>query len=191
MALKLNRLQRAVALIDSKRLPTMQFQRLWQETVSRIETFVNDLASTVAAIAAAQATADQAVADAAAAQATADAAGSNSSLLGSYADALTITGTDPGPSASILISNHQRYYSDGTNVGVSMGAVTGLAYATLYYVYYDQDSRAGGVVTYVATTNPITAAQTGNRHTVGSVTTPVAAAPDTDGQYASPPGIPT
>lgn len=113
-----------------------------------------------------------------------------SELTNSYVDGLTVSATDAGSNATITISAHDRIYpkTDGTTttVAVSGGALTGLAYSTAYWVYYDQPSRAGGAVTYVASTSPT--AQIGDRHNVTAVTTPAAAGPPVPGNPALPPG---
>ena len=134
-----------------------------------------------AATAAAQAAADNANA----ATATNTAA---TSLANSYVSGLTLTATDAGTDATITISAHTRVYGDGTSVSVSGGSLTGLAYDTTYYVDYDQPSRSGGSVTYQSTTDPTIAAQTGDRHVVGSTTTPLAAGAPIDGDPVLPPG---
>ncbi len=190
--------------------PTIAFSVYWQQVIGAITTAFVDLSDAVAAIAAAQAAADAANAAAAAADASAAtanaaaataqtsadtandaavAASEATALQDSWVSGLTLGATDAGANATINISAHTRNYSDGSSVAVNIGSVTGLAYSTLYYLYYDDAARTGGAVTYSATTSPTTAAQTGNRHTVGSVTTPAAAAPDTDGKFVRPPGV--
>lgn len=172
------------------------FQAKWQKVMEEIENSVNavidaqnaaDAAN--AAAAAADAAATAATTAASTAQAAADDAAAATAIANSYVTGVTITATDAGANATINISAHTRYYADGTNVAVSGGSVTGLAYSTLYYIYYDQASRAGGAVIYQATTSEATAAQVGDRHTVGSVTTPAAAAPDNTGDFVYPPGV--
>jgi hypothetical protein len=101
----------------------------------------------------------------------------------------TLTATDAGSNARIVISGHVRVYGDGRQVSVSAGTVSGLAYSTLYYVYYDQESREGGAVQYFATTSKALAVQAGDRHFVGTVTTPAALAADTTGTQPEPPGF--
>jgi hypothetical protein len=183
------------------RLPSQQpawniFQRWWQSVVEAIESAFNQLQATVDAVAAAQDAADSANAaavvaqDAAeAAQAASDGIAGNDALSKSYVDGLTITADDFSGAGRILISAHTRYYGDGTNVAVSGGSLTGLAYDVPVYVYYDQASRAGGAVTYVASLVVVGNGTSPNRHFVGSVRTPVAAAPPNDGFGAVPPGV--
>lgn len=175
---------------------TGDFQAKWQRVMEEIETAVNavidaqnaaDAANAAAAAADAAAVAAQSAADNA--QTAAEDAAAATAIANSYVTGVTITATDAGANATITISAHTRYYADGTNVAVNGGSVTGLAYSTLYYIYYDQASRAGGAVTYQATTSEATAAQIGDRHTVGSVTTPAAAAPDNTGDFVYPPGV--
>lgn len=203
MALKLPRLQRAVMMTDREGKPSLEFHRWWNTFAGSIEDAINQLADTVAAVAAAQAAADAANAAAAAARAAASAAqtaadtaqnaadsvAADSALANSGVTGATITGSDAGASATATVSGHTRVYGDGVTVSVTGGSVTALAYATFYYIYYDQASRAGGSVTYQATTSAATAAQTGNRHLVGSVTTPAAAGASTDGGLVQPPGV--
>lgn len=135
-----------------------------------------------------------AAADAAAtdAQNTADEITESSALASSYVSGITISATDAGANATITISAHTRHYPqpDGSTVDVSVngGSVTGLAYSTTYFIYYDDPTRSGGVVTYQASTSDATAAQIGDRHTVGAIVTPAAAAPDTGGNYVRSPG---
>lgn len=104
---------------------------------------------------------------------------SNSNVTG-----CTITATDAGASATIAISSHTRNYADGTSVavtGTGGSPLTGLAYSTQYFIYYDQSSLAGGAVTYATTTNGPDAQPTAaggsapDRHYVGSAVTPAAA----------------
>lgn len=139
------------------------------------------LVSLDAATAAAQAAADAANA----ATATNTAA---TSLANSYVSGLTLSATDAGTNATITISAHTRVYGDGTSFSVSGGSLTALAYNTTYYIYYDQPSRAGGAVTYQSTTDAAVSAQTGDRHVVGSATTPLAAGIPIDGNPVLPPG---
>lgn len=201
--MRLDRLQRGVPIVGRDGVPSQQFQSLWQRTVENIESALAQLQDQIDLITAAQnaadaaqdaadtATAAAAAADAAAttAQGAADTANSTASLANSGVTGITITATDAGSDATINISSHTRVYADGTSVSVTGGSVTGLAYSTLYYIYYDDPARAGGAVTYQATTSEGTAAQVGNRHTVGSATTPAAAAGDTDGIFVRPPGV--
>lgn len=201
--IRLDRLLTFERVANEDGTATFDFQAKWQAVMEEIENSVNavidaqnaaDAANAAAAAADAAATAAQAAADGAQiaadnAQTAADDVTAQTAIANSYVSGVTITATDAGASATINISAHTRYYADGTNVAVNGGSVTGLAYSTLYFIYYDQPSRAGGAVTYQATTTGATAAQLGDRHTVGSVTTPAAAAPDNTGDFVYPPGV--
>jgi hypothetical protein len=139
-----------------------------------------------AAAIAAAATANTAAANA---QTAADGVTDQSNLVSSYPSGATLTATDAGANVTVAVGAHTRFYADGTSVAVNAGNVTALPYSTLEYIYYDDATRAGGAVTYVATTSQTTAAQTGDRHLVGKVTTPAAAAPPNTGNYVQPPGV--
>lgn len=190
-----------------------QWQIWWQQVVEAIEAqeggqdeLIQALADAVAAIAAAQAAADAAntaavaagvaaaAADtaASAAQTTANDITSSSALGSSYVDDAGISAFDAGASATATIGAHTRYYPqpDGSTVNVSVGAgsVTGLAYLSGYYIYYEDPTRAGGAVTYLATTNAATAAQAGSRHVVGFVSTPAALGSSIIGKNVRPSG---
>lgn len=198
MPLILPRLPRNVALIDGQGKPTLEFQRWWNTLANNLETSFDGLADTVAAVAAAQAAADAANAAAAsadaaavAAQDAADAVTSEQALVNSYVTGLTLSATDAGANATVNISAHTRVYGDGTSLSVGGGSLTGLAYSTRYLIYYVDATRADTTPTYLSTTSEATAAQTGDTHLVGSVTTPAAAAPDTDGATTRPPGVGT
>lgn len=118
------------------------------------------------------------------------AAAENASLAVSGTLSCTLKGVDAGGGkAKITVSAHTRHYGDGSTVPVNGGSVLNLAYSTEYYVYYDQPSREGGAVQYFATTTKASAVQVNNRHLVGKVTTPAAAAADTTGVTTQPPGL--
>lgn len=210
MSLKLERLQRAVAIVDGKGLPSSQYQMLWQRNAEAQEAANASILALIAQIAeilgitdelgtaieAAQAAADNANAAAETAQtaadtasAAADAAASESSLATSGTTGLTITATDAGSSVTVAISAHNRIYGNGVSVAVSAGSITGLAYSTTYYLHYSDPARAGGSVTFLASTSQAAAAQTGATHSLGAVATPAAAAPPTDGRPNLPPGV--
>lgn len=200
--IRLDRFQRGVAIVDSNGVPSMTEQAREQRNLEAIEAAFLNLQDQLDLIAAAQAAADAADAAAAAAQTAADNAdaaataaqgaaedaAAATAIASSYVTGLTITATDAGANVTVNISAHTRVYADGTSVSVNAGSVTALSYSTEYYIYYDQPSRAGGAVTYQATTSVTTAAQVGDRHTVGKTMTPAAAAPDTTGNPVLPPG---
>lgn len=193
--IRLDRLLRFEKVANGDGTADFDFQAKWDKAMQEIENSVNavidaqnaaDAANAAAAAADAAATAAQSAANNA--QTAADDATAQTAIANSYVTGATVTATDAGASATINITAHTRFYADGTSVSVNAGSLTGLSYSTLYYIYYDQASRAGGAVTYQSTTTAADAAQLGDRHVVGSVTTPAAAAPDTDGGIIEPPG---
>ena len=189
MTVKLPRMQRLFPIVEGAGLPHRSFHQNWDTAMETIEAALNSVIAAQTAADAANAAAASADAAALAAQGAADDAAATSALSNSGVTGATITGTDAGANATVNITAHTRVYGDGTSVSVNSGSVTALSYSTLYYIYYDQTSRLGGAVTYAATTSDTTAAQTGDRHLVGSVTTPAAAAPDTGGDYVGAPGL--
>ena len=200
---KLSALDRAGSIVVQDGTPTHQFQQNWQNQGKAIEGAIQILAEAVDGILAAQAAAEAANAAAAvaqdaaataqvAAEAANDAAaavGSEGTITASGTSGLTLTATDAGTDATVNISAHTRIYGDGSSVSVSAGSITGLAYSTDYWVFYDDPTRAGGSVTYQHSTDPADAVQTGDRHSVGAVTTPAAAAPDNNGKEVLPAGV--
>jgi hypothetical protein len=199
MSLDLKNLQAQTSYFDATGRPTLQMQMFWQDAITAIkaqdaaqDSVIDALAAAVAAITAAQDAADLANAAAANAQSVADNVTSSQSLGTSYVSGATISAADAGTDATITISAHTRHYPqpDGTtvDVAVSGGSVTGLAYSTYFYVYYDDAARAGGAVTYFATVSDATAAQIGDRHVVGATSTPAALGSPTSGGSTRPPG---
>lgn len=199
MAFNAPEIQFSEKYFDSEGKPTFAFHVLWDQLVRSLSAEIGalqaaDAAQAAAAAAAASAATAQTAANSAqtsanTAQASADDANSVASLTNSGVTGCTITATDAGSNVTVTISAHTRKYGDGTSVSVNGGSVTGLNYSTTYFIYYDQASRAGGAVTYVATTSEATAAQTGDRHCVGMVVTPAAAGPPADGDYVRVPGV--
>lgn len=181
------------------------FQRLWQKNCETVEAnfgdlsqIVTDLAAVVADVVTAQAAADAAAADAATAQSTANTANTTAttvkrddSISTSWTSPGTIlSATDAGSNATITIANHTRKYTDATSKSVTGSSITALAYTTEYAIYYDQTSRAGGAVTYHATTDPNTglANAAAGRHFCGKITTPGAGGAATSGGVNPPSG---
>jgi hypothetical protein len=187
--IRLDRLLRFEKVANADGTVDADFQAKWQTVMENIESSVNAVIDAQNAADAANAAAAAADAAAAAADAAAASAQTASALATSGTSGLTITATDAGANVTITISAHTRVYGDGTSVAVTGGSITALAYSTAYYIYYDQASRAGGAVTYLTTTVQATAAQTGDRHSLGSVTTPAAAAGPVTGNRNLPPGV--
>lgn len=185
----LDRLRSAFQIVAGNGTPTAYFERLWQRQAENLETIVNAQIDLIAAIEAANTAAATATTAATAAQTAADTVTADASLANSYVTGITITATDAGASVTVNISAHTRVYGDGTSVAVNASSVTGLLYSTFYYFYYDDPTRAGGAITAAATISDATAAQVGNRHTLGSVTTPAALGAPVGGVYILPPGV--
>lgn len=144
------------------------FERYWDDAMSSIETTLNAILAIpeiAAAVAAAQAAA-------AAAQAAADSVTADTSIASSYVTGLTLEAFNDGADCHVDISAHMRVYGDGTTVAVNGDTIPALPFDTIVRVYYDQASRAGGAVAYQWTSDAATAAQTGDRHSVGAVVTP-------------------
>lgn len=91
-----------------------------------------------------------------------------------------LTAHDAGANVTINIASHTMQVG-ATAVSNNSGSVTALSYSTLYYIYYDDASLAGGAVSYQATTTKTTAINGAGRFFVGSILTPKATAPDTNG----------
>lgn len=188
-------LQAGRAIVDQKGAPALDFQRWINDGFKQLQTAQN--ATNAALVAAGIATAAAAAATAAATAANDAAEGSIAaqSLANSYTDpTYLLTATDAGTDASIAIIAHDRIYPDDPNyptpVAVNSGMLTGLAYSTEYFVFYSDPTRAGGAVTYQASTNFADAAQVAGIHSVGAVVTPAAAGPpETGGGGPRPPGV--
>lgn len=92
-----------------------------------------------------------------------------------------LTAHDAGSNATINVASFPMRVPGITDINLNSGAITGLSYNTLYYVYYDDPNFFGGAVTYVATTTKETALNGAGRFFVGSITTPRAGGSDTTG----------
>lgn len=192
MAFKLPRIPRGLRIVEKDGTAAESF-RVWMDRYATdIETEVGALAAAQAAEAAA-ATAQTAAATAQtaadAAQSSADDAATVAKLTGSGVVGCTIAASDAGADATITISAHTRIYGDGATLAAGGGSVTGLAYSTTYFVYYDDATFADTTPAYLATTSETTAAQVGVRHLVGQATTPAALGADIPGFKVDPSGI--
>lgn len=201
--MRLDRHQAGLAIVNSSGVPTIAEQAREQRVLVNIELALASLQNQITLIQAAQTAANAANAAAATAQTAANIANTAATtantaattaqavaaLTSSGVTGATITGTDAGANVTVSITAHTRVYGSGTNVLVNAGSVLAQPYSTLVYIYYDQASRLGGAVTYLATTSQTTAAQTGNRHLVGQVTTPAALAAPTGGGHVGVPGV--
>lgn len=103
-----------------------------------------------------------------------------------------LSAADVGATATITIAAHTRRYpaeSGIAPVSLAGGTITGKAFATDYYVYYDDPTFKNPAPTFAATTDPKVAQAnyvTG-RHSLGKVTTPADGAGSTSGGGAIPP----
>jgi hypothetical protein len=189
-ALTLSNLQAGFPIVDPLTgKPTPYFTRLINDNNRNNVLAVTGIQSALDAAGIAQAAAVTANAAAATANAAAMTVTAASSLANSYTTGLVLTASDAGASATISITAHTRIYGDGTSKAITAGSVTGLAYSTDYRVYYDDPTRAGGVVAFIATTSITTAAQAGDRHSVGAVKTPAALGVAIGGNPVFPPGF--
>lgn len=84
-----------------------------------------------------------------------------------------LTAIDAGSSATIDIAAFSMAIPGINYPELDAGSITGLAYNTLYYVYYDDPTFAGGSVIYEATTTKTTALDGAGRFFVGSINTPL------------------
>lgn len=91
-----------------------------------------------------------------------------------------LTASDAGATATISIAAFTLYVGS-LSVSVNSGSVTGLAFSTKYYIYFDDTNLAGGAVTYVATTTHYAPSQANGRVYVGYITTPADGAGGTGG----------
>lgn len=127
-----------------------------------------------------------------AAQSTADAVKLRDTIAASYTTGgALLSASDAGTDATITVAGHTRYYNDLTPPVAITGAVlAGLAYSTLYYVYYDDETLSDTTPAFVATTvaTEAQANAAAGRHAIGSVTTPASGGGSSSGGGYVPPG---
>ena len=99
---------------------------------------------------------------------------------GSSQSAAPITAADVGSDATATIAAHNIIYDVGT-IAYNSGTVTGLSFSTTYYIYADDPTKAGGAVTYAATTTATDVTSNVGRYYVGEVLTPADGAGGTTG----------
>ena len=179
---------------------TPELQQIWwQQVVEAIEGQENSQNDQIAAIQALQAdmlaVQNDLVAQLAlinAAQATAETAQTNDAISGSATQPTTVlSSSDGGTDATITVAAHNRIYGDGSVLAIAGPTdITGLAYGTLYAVYYDDATRSDTTPAYVATTVLADAQpnKAPGRHFVGQVTTATAGGGSTSGDGPRPPG---
>jgi hypothetical protein len=177
----LPRLRRDVKIIENG-LPTLTFHQWMNEFISKLEDNLNTINDNIASIQATQNALEAGIKEAA--------------RLTSYTNpTVVLTAADVGTTATITIANHTRVYpvngpSDISDVTITGGTVTGAAFSTTYYVYYDDETLVNGTPTYYATPTPLNG-QVGTangRHFVGKITTPADGAGPTTGTGATPIG---
>lgn len=180
--MRLPRLPQA-AIVDPKTgLPSLAFTTYWQKLLEAQEAIDAEQSAQLAAILAAQNTATAALKEAA--------------RISSYADPTAVlTAADAGTDASITIADHVRVYPakgdyDVDDLAVTGATLTGRAFSTEYFVYYDDPTLADTTPNY-QTTTVFKDAQVGaapGRHFVGGVTTPADGGGTTTGGGGRPPG---
>ncbi len=162
--------------------PTLAFTVYWQQLIAQIGGTLTNIESILA--------------DILAAQAAAEAAAREAARLSSYTQPSSVlTATDAGSDASVTIAAHYRIYPvqgfiDVPDLLVGGGIVTGLAFSTTYYVYYDDTTLEDETPNYIATESLGTASvgAAPGRHFIGKIITPANGAGDTIGTGGSPPG---
>lgn len=159
----------------------------WQQLVTQLEL----IPGLEAAIAAADAAAANAQAAADNANAAADSITSEQSLVNSSPANYAFPLLQADNTGNVTIANHDRVYGDPTlnpTVPVTGGVVaSGASPGSVVRPYYDDPTRAGGIVTYLFTVDDDAfPSQTGDTHVLGAVTIP--AAGTQDGNPVRPPG---
>lgn len=184
------------AIVDpSSGAPTAEFLRALNDNVRNLKVAINQLAVVAEDIKASIEAAGIALTTAEAVRAELEQKVIADAVLTSYVEPNRILSSDIDPADSTLrtitIADHTRKYGDGQQASVTGSTLSGLAPGALYFVYYDDEDREGGAVSYVATMNSSQATQTRTRHTVGSITTvaPDSSGPTTGGGTTGP-GIP-
>lgn len=203
MPLFLPRFRREITLVDKNGRPTSAFHQWWDRMAKNIEESFNDLTEVVSDISDLQAEMalriaeiEEALAAANAAQADATAAAREAARLNSYpAPNSVLSAEDVGTDCTITIDAHTRVYPvqgsiDVPDVSITSGTVTGLAFETDYWIYYDDETLISTTPTFQATTSSATAmvGAAAGRHYVGFITTPADGASGTGGIGGTPPG---
>jgi hypothetical protein len=133
---------------------------------------------------------DTANGNASTALATAGSVARLQALVSSFVDPNILTASlDGSGTATIAIAAHNRYYANGATVHVNAGQIVGQPLGVDLYISYLDTARTGGIVNFEVTPNMVAAAQIGDRHTIGWITTPNVGDGTTMGLTAPPPGI--
>ena len=101
---------------------------------------------------------------------------------GSTQSTSPLTAADVGSDTTVTIAAHNLIY-DSTTLAYNSGTITGLGFATLYFIYTDDPTKAGGAVTYVATTTGTDITANVGRYFIGEITTPADGAGGTGGGW--------
>ncbi|WCT78870.1 phage tail protein [Novosphingobium humi] len=99
------------------------------------------------------------------------------------------TAHDAGSSVLVSITDHTRVYPDREVYISGVAPITGLAFNTTYYLYYDDADRSGGAVEVHATPDLATAAMSDGhpaRHQLGIIITGASGAGDMHGGGVEP-----
>lgn len=190
--IELPKLQDSISIVEEDGKPSLAFHRWWQEIAKTLEGQLNTINSELETlIAAAQTTANTAAANAIA-------TAREAARINSYPNPGSIlTAADVGTTAKITVGNHTRVYPVQGSLDVpdvtmtnTPFDITGLAFSTQYWVYYDDSTLASTTPTFHVTTTAANA-QVGaavGRHLVGFITTPADGGANTDGFGGGTPG---
>lgn len=203
MTLRLTRLDASLPITADGQGPHTRFMQVDQKVKEALEaqeatqdTLIQGLADAVADIATAQADIITALANAGIALSTATASARETARINSYTTPTNVlTAADVGSDCTITIANHTRVYPvqgsiDVPDVAITGGTITGLAFATEFYVYYDDTTLEDTTPSFLSTETAATA-QVGaaaGRHFVGVITTPTDGGGGTGGSGGTPPG---
>jgi len=83
-----------------------------------------------------------------------------------------LTATDAGSSVTITIASFTMNIAGVGAVSVNGGTITGLSYATVYYIYYADPTISGGTVSFQDATTKTSSISSGVDFYVGSILTP-------------------
>jgi hypothetical protein len=200
---RLDRLSSSFAIVTKDGRPSQSFQFRDTGICEKIEAAFDNQQDQLDAIEALQTQQTAILADLASqlaqiitAQATADAAAREAARINSYPNpGSVLSAADVGSDCTVTIANHTRVYPvqgsiDVPDVSITGGTITGLAFSTRYYVYYDDTTLSNTTPTFLATTTSATA-QVGaaaGRHFVGYIDTPADGGGSTSGIGGGTPG---
>jgi hypothetical protein len=194
---RLDRLSSSFSIVTKDGRPSQSFQFRDTKVLEKIEAAFDALAARLTDIETINAQLAAQLAQIIAAQSDATDAAREAARINSYPNPGVgiVTASDAGTDATVTIANHTRVYPvqgsiDVPDVAITGGSITGLAYSTTYFIYYDDTTLADTTPTFQATTVSADA-QVGaaaGRHFVGYVTTPASGGGSTSGGGGAPPG---